>query len=68
MGSGDTLHDFSVILIHDTEKAWLVDIVGDEGSPIWVPKSVCSLEQNFGKYNSYELTIPEWLAKEKGLI
>jgi hypothetical protein len=41
----------------ETEKAWLVLI---EGQKLWLPKSKCSIEGS-------EVSIPKWLAKQKGL-
>jgi hypothetical protein len=47
-----------------TDKAWLLDLGG--GVQVWVPRSQCSLEVA-GDGCPYFL-IPEWLAKDKGLI
>lgn len=48
--------------LHETDKAWLID---DGDQQVWVPKSQCRMRQTGP---TYELTLPEWLAKEKGLI
>jgi hypothetical protein len=58
------LIDLTVTLIHETEKAWLVN---DGTRKTWVPKSWAELEKNpDGK--SYTLTITEERAIEKELI
>lgn len=62
---GSDLVDISVVLKHETDGAYLVDHGGKE--PVWVPKSACALEKVKGKL-LWELTLPEWLATEKGLI
>lgn len=46
-------------LVRETELAWLLAIDGDE---VWIAKSQGELDEA----NS-EVTIPEWLADEKGL-
>jgi len=47
-----------------TGAAWLLDL--GSGSDVWVPKSQCSLE--VAEDDSPYFLIPEWLAKEKGLV
>lgn len=44
-------------LIKETEKAWLVSYGDSE--EIWLPKSICSINEEKGI-----LYIPEWLALE----
>ena len=57
--------DVTVILKHETEKAWLLDHGRKELS--WVPKSKAELEPNVdGK--THTLTLEQWLAEEKGMI
>lgn len=56
------LVDFPVHVKHDTARAWLAT-VGDKD--YWLPKSQCQIDFD-GRH--YTLTMPEWLAKEKGLI
>lgn len=51
--------DFDVEeLVHETDAAWLLLIHGEE---IWLPKSQCQ----YG--DDGIVTVPEWLAKAKGL-
>lgn len=57
--------DVSVMLHHETEKAWLVSDDGEKDNGVWIPKSQAELEKDG---NIYVLSLPEWLAKDKGLI
>lgn len=45
-------------IVTETEKAWLIDIDGDE---IWFPKSVCEVIDD-------SIVMPYWLAEKKELI
>lgn len=42
----------------ETDLAWLIDY---EGKTYWVPKKECTIERD-------ELSIPFWLAEDKGMI
>ena len=53
------LIDIEARLVHQTEKAWLLDINGDD-EPVWIPKSAAEFDDGV-------LTLPEPLALEKGL-
>ncbi len=53
------LIDLEARLIHETTKAWLLDLGQDE--PIWFPKSAC-------EFDGETLTMPEPLAIEKGAL
>lgn len=65
--SRSDLIDLAVMKHHETDKAWLVSDDGDRDNAIWIAKSQAQLEPDYaGK--SYVLTIPEWLATEKGLV
>lgn len=64
--SNDEEVEVSVIIKHETERAYLVD-GGMTKEPVWVPKSLVSLEKHEGARAS-TLTLSERLAKEKGLI
>ena len=46
-------------LIKESELAWLLKMSDDE---IWFPKSECELDEH-----DKLITVPEWLAVEKGL-
>jgi hypothetical protein len=59
------LVDVTVVLKHETERAWLVDHGGKK--PEWVPKSKAELEPNKdGK--THTLTLEQWLAEEKEMV
>jgi len=58
-----TLIDIAVSLKHETTAAWLVDV--GEDKPVWLPKSLVEYYKD-GKGEI--VTMPEWLAREKGLI
>lgn len=55
------LTDLTVDLLAETELAWRVD---DGTKQEWVAKSLCEMEQN--PDGTYTLTIPVWLATQKG--
>jgi len=59
----DTI-EFYGTLEHETDKAYLVF---DGREKIWIPKSQVKKCQNI-KEDDWEFTIPEWLAREKGII
>ena len=54
------LIDIPMDYVHDTEKAWLLS---DGDKEYWIPKSRCEYDQQ-----TRTLTLPEPLAKEKGLV
>ena len=58
--------EIAVVITRETEKAYLVNF----GAPelVWVPKSQINdyVEEDDGRISS--IFIPEWLAKEKGMI
>lgn len=53
------LIDLPARLVHETEKAWLLDT--GEQKPVWIPKSAA-------EFDGETLTLPEPLALDKGLI
>lgn len=59
------LIEVAVQLHHETGKAWLVSDDGERDNAVWIPKSQAEIEPK-GKH--HELTMPEWLALDKGLI
>ena len=62
-GKSDLI-DIAAELRAETDKAWLIF---DGGREAWIPKSQAELtEQEIGPFQVW--TMPEWLAKEKGLI
>lgn len=74
------LHDFTVARIYDTGKAILITDNGEELNAKWLPKSqveVRDLDRKTDvikkngvrqRVDLVEITIPEWLAKQQGLI
>lgn len=59
------LVDLKVVLHHETEKAWLVSIDGE--NKVWIPKSRAEFEPDKGPWRG-TLTLSEALAIEKGLV
>jgi len=58
-GNSDVV-DIAGELRHETERAFLFY---DGKETVWLPKSLCEWDQYSGT-----ITLPEWLAMEKGLI
>ena len=60
------LIDLTLQRHHETPKAILVSDDGDKDKAVWLPLSqVEVVEKGQG---IVEVTVPEWLAKDKGLI
>lgn len=57
--------DVDVVLHCETDKAVQVSGSGDREDAVWLPKSQVEIEQS-GSY--YVITLPEWMAQERGLI
>lgn len=57
------LVDVTVKLLHETDRAYLVT---DDTENLWVPKSQCEIEADTN--GTWTLTLPEWLAQEKGFV
>jgi hypothetical protein len=63
-GSGRSdLIDIAIIVLHETDKAVLVDAGGAD--PVWLPKSQVEIAADT---TGTTATMPEWLAREKELI
>jgi hypothetical protein len=65
------LIDIEVWVHRETDKALLVSLPADGAVFVWVPRSqveVFSVTQGRGGVYAAELTMPEWLAMERGLI
>lgn len=59
--------DLDVHLIAETEKAVLVNLdETNEDDAVWLPKS--QIEINKKQKTTINITLPEWLALNKGLI
>ena len=63
---GKLLIDIDVYVLHETEKAWRVTL-DDPKEGVWVPKSQAEIEPS-DDGTAAILTLPEWLAIEKGLV
>ena len=61
-GKSDLIDIFGTLKF-ETPKAYLFDFGHDEGT--WVPKSQVEIDEKGG---GFTVTMPTWLAKEKGLI
>lgn len=57
---GAQIVDIDITIKAETPKAWLVES-SNTGTTAWVPKSQ-------GELDGEELTVPLWLAQDKGLI
>lgn len=57
--------DINVHLHHETGKAVLVSDTGDKADAVWLPLSQVEIEPEGA---THVVTLPEWLATEKGLI
>lgn len=55
----DRLIDITGEVLFDTEKAYRFN---DGTKEVWLPKSQCEWDED-----AKEMTMPEWLATEKGL-
>ena len=66
------LIDVTVQMHIETEKAVLVSDDGDKSKAVWIPKSQCEIEfdpsMKVRGNGVATITLPEWLAKERGLI
>ena len=60
--SDPKLIDLAVEIRHETVRAWLIN---DGSREVWLPKSQCEVTEPIGPSI---VTLPEWLAKDKGLI
>ncbi|MCI0557499.1 MAG: hypothetical protein MN733_03310 [Nitrososphaera sp.] len=60
------LVDIEVLVMHETDKAWLLH---DGKKEAWFPKAQIELNHEGRKEDDYVIaTMPEWLALEKGFI
>lgn len=64
-GKSDLI-DVTMQLHHETEKAVLVSDDGDKDRAVWLPLSQCEIERK--AKGIVVVTLPEWLATEKGLV
>lgn len=60
------LHDLTMMLHRETDKAVFVSDDGDIRRAVWIAKSQIEIERMPGSI--VVVTAPEWLATEKGLL
>jgi hypothetical protein len=61
------LVEVTVLLVTQTDKAVLVSDTGESRDAVWVPKSQIEIEET-DREGAYVITLPEWLAIEKGFV
>lgn len=66
MSGKSDLVDIAVQVHHRTDKAILVSDDGDRDKAVWLPLSQIEIEER--AKGIVEVTLPEWLAMDKGLI
>lgn len=59
--------EVTVALHRYTDKAYFVSDDGNQKKAVWIPVSQIEAERDLGD-GMYELSLPEWLAYDKGLI
>jgi hypothetical protein len=63
------LTDIEVYVVRDNENDQAILVQLDGGAPkVWLPRSEIEIEYRRGKQNVATVTLPEWLAQDKGLI
>lgn len=62
------LVDLTVHLHAETARAILVSDDGDRGRAVWLPLSQIEVDREKLKSPAVVVTLPEWLAVDKGLI
>lgn len=65
-GKSDLI-DVTVKLHHETDKAILVSDDGDRAKAVWLPLSQVEVERT-KQSGIVVVTLPEWLATDKGLV
>lgn len=62
--------EVTVTVLRQGSNAVLVSDTGEEDNAVWLPWSQCRDEyiENARRGENLTLTIPEWLARERGLI
>lgn len=59
--------DLELFIHHRTDRAIMVSDDGEKDGAVWLPLSQIEVEMNVvGETDT--ITLPEWLAKERGLI
>ena len=66
-GQKDKLADIEGVIHHQTAHAIRFSKSGEDSSAVWLPKSLVEV-QPLERDGWVEVTMPEWLAMDKGLI
>lgn len=61
------LVDLTLQKLHETDRAVLVTDSGPE-SAVWLAKSLIEIEPNAENAGLVDVTLPLWLAEERGLV
>jgi hypothetical protein len=64
-GLNTELIDIIIKVEYEREKSVLV--INDQGHKCFLPKSLIEFEPSGNHPNIYQITLPRWLAEEKGL-
>ncbi len=64
--SKSDLIDITVMRHAETEKAILISDDGERKNAVWVPKQHIEIDE--GQAGHVTITMPEWLALDKGFI
>jgi len=62
------LIDLTMIVHRETDKAILASDSGDAADAVWLAKSQVEIMQDDAHPGIHTITIPTWIATEKGLI
>lgn len=62
------LVDLTVHVHHETDRAVLVSVDGNRSAAVWLPKTAIELERRRAAPTTADLTLPEQLAVDKGLV
>jgi len=63
----DAMIEIYLEILHATDRALFVTD-GSREDGVWLPKSQISLDFDVEPGDGAEITMPEWLARDKGLI
>lgn len=61
------LVEVTVLMVTETQRAVLVSDTGESKDAVWVPKSQIEIEAT-DREGAFVITLPEWLAIEKGFV
>lgn len=64
--SSKELYDIFCLIVGETDKAYRIEHGGEE--PCWIPKDQVEFYPDEGSSTKGQLTLPMWLAIEKGIV